>query len=174
MVGEGGHCRQGFGIHVFAVTAGYGRFVRVATVERVGARPVVRAAGGIVLRAASHGGWEVVLVHRRSQQDWSLPKGKLGRRESAESCALREVREETGLRCVLDRYAGEVRYRDRRGRDKLVEYWLMQPVGGRLRACEEVDQQRWLSPAQAIKLLSYAHDRDLLGSVGNPLAALFG
>jgi 8-oxo-dGTP diphosphatase len=147
--------------------------VPAATVERIGARPVVRAAGGIVMRAASHGGWEMVLVHRRVQQDWSLPKGKLERRESAEHCALREVREETGLRCVLDRYAGDVRYRDRRGRDKVVRYWLMQPTGGRFRACDEVDQQQWVSLAQAVRLLS-PHDRELLDSIGNPLVAAIG
>lgn len=148
--------------------------MRVATVEAIDARSLVRAAGGIVMRAAAHGGWEVVLVHRRAQADWSLPKGKLERGESAEHCALREVREETGLRCVLDRYAGEVQYRDRRGRHKTVNYWLMQPVGGRFRACDEVDQQRWLSLGRAVKLLSYPHDRDLLESVGNPLVGTMG
>jgi 8-oxo-dGTP diphosphatase len=146
----------------------------MATVEQADARSLVRAAGGIVLRAGAQGGWEVVLVHRRTQEDWSLPKGKLARGESAEHCALREVREETGLRCVLDRFAGEVQYRDRRGRRKSVEYWLMQPLGGRFRASDEVDQQRWLSLGQAVKLLSYPHDRDLLLSVGSPLVRTIG
>jgi 8-oxo-dGTP diphosphatase len=75
---------------------------------------------------------------------------------------------------VLDRYAAQVQYRDRRGRRKLVEYWLMQPVGGRFRTSDEVDQQQWLTLARAVKVLSYPHDRDLLLSVGNPLARTIG
>ena len=42
---------------------------------------------------------EVVLVHRPAYDDWTLPKGKAYKGESDEDCALREVEEETGLRC---------------------------------------------------------------------------
>ena len=60
----------------------------------------VRAAGGVVARASGDG-VEVVLVHRPRYDDWSLPKGKLEPGESWEDGALREVEEETGLRCEL-------------------------------------------------------------------------
>ena len=39
------------------------------------------------------------MVHRPRYDDWSLPKGKLDPGESFEEAALREVEEETGLRC---------------------------------------------------------------------------
>ena len=42
-------------------------------------------------------GTEVVLVHRREYNDWSLPKGKLDNGESMPACAVREVAEETGI-----------------------------------------------------------------------------
>jgi 8-oxo-dGTP diphosphatase len=126
---------------------------------------VVRAAGGIVVRASVIGGWEVAVIHRPLQRDWSLPKGKVEPGESAEECALREVQEETGWSCVLGRFVGEVEYVDRRGRPKVVGYWLMQPIEGEWHASDEVDALAWVPLAEAPSRLSYGHDRDLLTAV---------
>ena len=120
---------------------------------------------GIVLRAGDSGGWEVAVVHRPKYLDWTLPKGKLEVDESATQCALREVREETGLVCHLGRFVGQVEYLDRHGRHKIVSYWLMQPVEGAFQPTAEVDELRWLSLGDAVALLSYSHDWDLLESV---------
>jgi 8-oxo-dGTP pyrophosphatase MutT (NUDIX family) len=62
---------------------------------------VVRAGGGIVWRDGEGGGVEFVLVHRLGYDDWSFPKGKLHPGETEAQAALREVQEETGLRCRL-------------------------------------------------------------------------
>jgi len=100
--------------------------------------------------------------------DWTLPKGKLERGETPTECALREVLEETGYRCELGRFVGEVEYTDRRDRLKIVSYWLMQPVEGAFEPTTEVDELAWLPLAEASGLLSYAHDRELLASVLAP------
>jgi 8-oxo-dGTP diphosphatase len=136
-------------------------------------RSVVQAAGGIVLRAGESGGWEVAVVHRPEHLDWTLPKGKLEVDESPTECALREVLEETGYNCHLGRFAGQVEYLDRRGRPKVVSYWLMQPVDGSFEPTTEVDQLVWPSLADAAGLLSYSHDRDLLESIGSPHRGAF-
>jgi 8-oxo-dGTP diphosphatase len=128
------------------------------------AESVIRAAGGIVLRGEGDG-LEVALVHRPKYDDWSLPKGKLLDGEPEEVAALREVREETGLRCRLRDPAGAVTYVDRKGRPKVVRYWTMTAVAGRFRPTDEVDELRWVSIGEADALLSYPHDRDLLRSV---------
>jgi 8-oxo-dGTP pyrophosphatase MutT (NUDIX family) len=52
---------------------------------------VIQAGGGLVMNNKD----QVLLIHRRGK--WDLPKGKLDRGERIEDCALREVREETGL-----------------------------------------------------------------------------
>jgi 8-oxo-dGTP diphosphatase len=135
----------------------------------IGVPGVVRAAGGIVLRASTAGGWEVAVIHRPFHQDWSLPKGKLEPGESAEECALREVREETGWSCALGRFAGEVEYVDRRGRPKVVEYWLMQPLEGGFPRFDEVDELVWAPIAEAPARLSYEHDRALVASVSQAM-----
>ena len=65
------------------------------------APPVASSATGAV-----DGGPEVLLVHRPRYDDWSLPKGKAEPGERDEETALREVEEETGLRCTLGAPAG--------------------------------------------------------------------
>ena len=80
---------------------------------------VIRAAGGIVCRSTRSGETEIAVIHRPAYDDWTLPKGKIEPDESPEECALREVREETGLRCELVRPLGCTAYVDRRGRDKV-------------------------------------------------------
>ena len=61
-------------------------------------------------------GPEVAVVHRPRYDDWSLPKGKLDAGERWRDAALREVREETGMRCELGDELAPARYRDRKGR----------------------------------------------------------
>lgn len=102
------------------------------------------------------------MIHRPKYDDWTLPKGKADSGESDEACAVRETEEETGLLCRLEAELSPVRYIDRRGRPKLVRYWLMQPVAGVARPQNEIDEVRWLPVAQARSLMSYDRDRSVL------------
>ena len=125
----------------------------------------VRAAGGLVVRESANGD-EILVVHRPAYDDWTFPKGKLEPGEREEDAAIREVEEETGLRCRLERELATTRYRDARGRPKTVRYWLMTPEGGRLAASNEVDDARFVPLSEADDLLTYERDRGLLQLVG--------
>jgi 8-oxo-dGTP pyrophosphatase MutT (NUDIX family) len=123
---------------------------------------VVRAAGGVVLRDG-----DVVLVHRPKYDDWTFPKGKAYEDESDEDCALREVAEETGLRCRLGDELPSSEYTDARGRPKRVRWWRMEPVeDDGFSPNDEVDEVRWVTPEEASKLLTYERDRVLLEEHG--------
>jgi len=124
---------------------------------------VVRAGGGVVVRAGADGP-EIAVVHRPRYDDWSLPKGKLKRGEEWSEGALREVEEETGLRCEIGEELQPVRYRDRRQREKVVRFWSMRPLDAakEFSVNDEVDELRWLSAEAAGELLDYAHDRELV------------
>ena len=122
----------------------------------------VRAAGGIVTRDG-----RVALIHRPKYDDWTLPKGKLDPGESFEQAALREVEEETGMRCRLGRELPSASYTDPKGRPKLVRYWQMEPLSGEFAPNKEVDELRWADPDEARELLSYERDREVLAGVGD-------
>jgi len=113
----------------------------------------VHAAGGVVVRDG-----RVAVIHRPKYDDWSLPKGKLDPGEGWEEAALREVREETGLRCALREELESARYRDRKGRPKFVRYWRMAVLEGEFAANAEVDEMVWLEPAEAVARLTFDHD----------------
>lgn len=119
---------------------------------------MIEAAGGVVWRTTRKGQFEIVIIHRPRRDDWSLPKGKVRRRESALDCAVREVREETGLRCMVGDELPETLYDDRRGRPKRVRYWAMQEVSGQFRPNREVDKVRWVRLDRVADALSYEHD----------------
>ena len=121
----------------------------------------VKAAGGVVLRDGC-----IAVVHRPRYDDWSLPKGKLDPGESWEECALREVREETGLHCALAGELSHTSYTDRKGRAKVVRYWRMEIEHvDPFTPDDEVDELRWVEPGEATTLLTYPHDAELIQEV---------
>jgi 8-oxo-dGTP diphosphatase len=120
----------------------------------------VDAAGGVVERDG-----RVLLVHRPRYDDWSFPKGKLDPGESFEDAALREVQEETGLRCTLGRELPSAEY-EVNGRPKLVRYWVMTALAELdFAPNDETDDLRWVTPDEARSLLSYDRDRDVLSAL---------
>src|SRR2546429_9473559 len=92
-----------------------------------GLRPL---AGGIILRRVHLAPPQVLLVHHARKGCWGFPKGRIERGETARQAALREVREETGLRCRCEALVGSVVYRSPRGRSRVATYWFMTPVRG--------------------------------------------
>jgi 8-oxo-dGTP diphosphatase len=126
----------------------------------------VPAAGTVLWRNSTQDQLEVALEHRPRYDDWSLPKGKLEPGETLPACAARETAEETGFQAVLGRLVGVVDRKltsgSRAGARKVVTYYAGEAVAGDFHPNDEVDELRWLRPAEAAAHLTYQADHDVL------------
>jgi 8-oxo-(d)GTP phosphatase len=136
-------------------------------------QPPILAAGGLVIRQDGDGTVKVLMVHRPRYDDWSLPKGKTDHGETPAETALREVEEETGIRCRIIAPVAEAHYRVPTGEDKVVRYFAMRPLQEPpFVPNPEVSEIRWLAPADAAQLATYAHDRTLLENDVDRMASM--
>ena len=125
-------------------------------------RRVVEAAGAVVLRRTKGKRLQVLVIHRPSYHDWSLPKGKLDPDEYLAAAAARETLEETAIKVRLRHPVDRIQYQIPSG-VKRVAYWLGTEVATRrFKRNSEVDQRAWLSIPSALKRMTYADERELL------------
>jgi 8-oxo-dGTP pyrophosphatase MutT (NUDIX family) len=126
----------------------------------------VLAAGAVVWRLVD-GKARVLLVHRGSRADVSLPKGKLDPGETLPQTAVREIAEETGLAITLGAPLGTVEYTLPSGREKIVYYWSAEVTDHALELStfapnHEIAAVEWVALEKVRKKLSYAHDIDVI------------
>ncbi|MBN1666208.1 MAG: NUDIX hydrolase [Anaerolineales bacterium] len=122
---------------------------------------VIEAAGGLLWRLGARGR-QLALIHRQRYDDWSLPKGKREPGETWQETALREVLEETGCQAELLGFIGGTTYTVKGG-PKVVLFWSMRVAEDcELQENAEVDAFQWVSPEQALEILSYASERQLV------------
>ncbi|HTU76260.1 MAG TPA: NUDIX hydrolase [Trebonia sp.] len=119
---------------------------------------LIRAAGAVVWRPGPDGD-QVLLVHRRKYDDWSLPKGKQEPDEPLALTAVREVLEESGARVTLGRHLAPVRYKVS-GNPKQVDYWVASLASLDPAAVpnHEVDEIAWVPVPEALGRVSYKQD----------------
>jgi 8-oxo-dGTP pyrophosphatase MutT (NUDIX family) len=127
------------------------------------------SAGGVVYRRRGKK-TEVALISVGEEGRWQLPKGLLGRNESPEEAALREVREETGLECEVVAPLELVEYwyfskgSARRVRfHKRVHFYLMRYLSGETEEHDdEVNEARWVDSEEAAAMLAFKGERKAL------------
>jgi 8-oxo-dGTP pyrophosphatase MutT (NUDIX family) len=127
------------------------------------------SAGGVLVRRL-RGGWHLAAIRPAGKEDvWALPKGLIGRGESAAETAAREVAEETGVEGALVEKLGDVRYvYTWKGERvfKVVTFYLFRATRGRLGNLpaahrHEVAETRWLPLADGPRLLAYKGEREM-------------
>jgi 8-oxo-dGTP diphosphatase len=126
----------------------------------------VYAAGGVVWRRVE-GKLRILLIHRTKYRDLTLPKGKVDPGETLAETAVREIREETGIRVALGVPVGVSRYRMPSSRTKIVHYWAAEATEAAVRTSsfvpnKEVAAIEWVSMKKARKHLSYPVDLEIL------------
>ena len=130
------------------------------------------SAGGVVIRRMRGRPWAAVVRPRREPhrpQVWALPKGLIDAGERPAETAVREVHEETGVRAVVDRKLGDVRYVytwDGERIFKVVSFFLLRATGGRIGVLPpgmeiEVSEARWVPLDDVPSLLSYGGEQQM-------------
>jgi len=111
-------------------------------------RILVRAGGGLVINEKG----EVLFMFRRGK--WDLPKGKLDPGETMESCALREVEEETGIRQPELIKFLLITLHEYKERDILIlkeSHWFLMKADSRQplipQTAEDISELKWIGPA---------------------------
>lgn len=112
----------------------------------------------------------VALVHRVRYQDWTFPKGKVDPGETLAETAVREIKEETGLKIKLGVPLQTMTYPLDKSKTKIVHYWAAKVSdkalsGSKFKPNDEISEVVWLTADQAFAKLSYQHDRELLQEV---------
>ena len=134
------------------------------------------SAGGVVHRALSGGPREIALIKPRGGDIWTLPKGLLEGRETAEQAALREITEELGVVARIEADLGtrtywysskgeNVKYR------KTVHYFLMAYLSeASVKQDEEVEAMGWYPIEEALFRTTYRSDREIIAEARVRLA----
>ncbi|HMH21276.1 MAG TPA: NUDIX hydrolase [Puia sp.] len=119
---------------------------------------LVQAAGGLVQNDAG----ALLFIFRRGK--WDLPKGKLDKGENLEQCAIREVREETGLKEVLSTGPLLVTWHtyDESGKHFLKEtHWYRMKAPGSQsvvpQAEEQITELKWVGEKELPKYTAHTY-----------------
>ncbi|MDP3208231.1 MAG: NUDIX domain-containing protein [Rhodoglobus sp.] len=126
----------------------------------------VLAAGAVCWRLVA-GVAKILVVHRDSRADVSLPKGKVDPGEMLPQTAVREIAEETGLAITLGAPLGTVEYTLPGGREKVVYYWAAEVDDHALELAkftpnDEIASLEWLPIEKVRKKLTYPHDIEVI------------
>ena len=93
----------------------------------------IYSAGGIVVKN------KFILMLRKKNGDWVLPKGRIEISETKIEAAIREVEEETGIFAKVIKEVGDINYQyyntwnNNEKVDKFVTWFLMREISGKLK-----------------------------------------
>ena len=127
------------------------------------------SAGGIIFKQTKSGPI-FLLIKNMAMRDpdksyWGFPKGHLNAGESSKEAAIREVKEEVGLRVEIIDKIGQSSYIFQVNGEKIfkiVTMFLMQVKKGQILIQDlEISEAKWLGSEQVLELLSFSNDKKL-------------
>lgn len=132
---------------------------KVQTVEQI-------SAGGVAFRQIDSS-FQIAIISVNPSRRWQLPKGLIDAGESAETAALREVREETGIETEILTKIETIEYwyfGEQRGErvrfHKSVHFYLLEFRAGAVENHDdEVVEARWVEAKEAIEMLAFKSEK---------------
>ena len=129
---------------------------------------IVNVAAGIIYRDGDNGERKVLLIQRAAEDHWPLhyefPRGKCdkGKNEDVKNCAMREIKEETGLDVVIEKYLGKYAYYADGGKRKSICYNFlcrMKDPDQEPKLSNEHKRYKWITQVGEAELLLYPDQR---------------
>ncbi|MGB9680804.1 MAG: NUDIX hydrolase [Minisyncoccia bacterium] len=127
------------------------------------------SAGGVVI-SKERKIVKILVIHRNQMDDWTLPKGHQKQGESLQKTAIREVKEETSVLALPQKYLGKFTYRivDKKRRIicfRTVHWFLMTCQDKKLKKQQdkEILQVVWRPlNKKTLQFLTYQNDKNIL------------
>ena len=137
--------------------------------------PPIAAAGGVVYRWSAAGQLEILLI-KKQDGFWTLPKGRIEPGEDERAAVLREVAEETSLNGEVGTMVRQVFYtiqKAGRRRRKTVSYYLVRATSGspRPQARERILRVRWFAIGVALRRIRRRRLRNVVRAARAMLTA---
>lgn len=122
------------------------------------------SAGGVVFMG------NAVLLLKKYNGDWVLPKGKIELGEKKNEAALREVFEESGIKAEIIKYLGEIHYTYKENWDedkkvhKTVFWYLMKSKGMDTIPLREEGfvEAKFIHMNRVVELAKYEDEREII------------
>ncbi len=131
--------------------------------------PVLKAGAIVISGTKPH---QVLLLHQEKHNDISFPKGHLEADETLEQCAVREVKEETGLDIKLLQELPTVHYRNHKDGAIETHYYLADVKSTPASAPEKGASILWVPIDEVAARLSYDNLRELFAAAKPKIEAL--
>ena len=121
-----------------------------------------KSCGCVIYRIADE--LRVLIIKQARNGNWSFPKGHVEEGETETQTAAREVFEEVGLKVkTKEGFRETIHYNPRPNVNKDVVYFVAQSKISRIKLQkEEVSDYKWVRPEQALKILSFVNDKEVL------------
>ncbi len=122
------------------------------------------SAGGVVVFG------NAILLLRKYNGDWVLPKGRVEEGESLVDAARREVKEETGVRTEVLKYLGEIHYTYKDKTDstqrvhKIVHWYMMRSsdLNARPQKEEGFIEAKYIPIDKVVDMVRYDDEREIV------------
>ncbi len=112
-----------------------------------------------------------VLVLKQVQGHWGFPKGHVENNETEIETAIREIKEETNLDVEInEKFRYVETYSPKENVTKDVVFFVAKKIGGDVKPQEEeVSEIKWVSPKEALELVSYESSKIVMEKIINDL-----
>ena len=124
------------------------------------------SAGGMVYRKDDDGYYFVLILD--AYDKWTFPKGHVDKGEKEEEAAIREIKEETGLKnLTIGDYLGDTEVKVHKPNEKpfrkLIKYYLVETSDTEIKIPDtnELQDVKWYTAKEALDILGYDNAKDI-------------